>query len=142
MPQASDHVMRTVCGTWAYCAPEVINHQPYTSAVDNWTLGVLMYILVSGYHPFDPYGNAPEPVLLRAILDCKYDFCDPVWNEISPEARELISSLLRVRPEERLSLETVLQSPWIQGNASEREMHHLLPRLSSLQYIKQRQQQA
>jgi serine/threonine protein kinase len=39
------HFMRTVCGTWAYCAPEVISRKPYTQAVDAWTLGVLMFIL-------------------------------------------------------------------------------------------------
>jgi hypothetical protein len=138
MPHASDLLMKTVCGTWAYCAPEVIEARPYTSAVDNWTLGVLMYILVSGYHPFDPYGNAAEAVLLRSIVNCNYDFGDAVWRDISPDARELITGLLRIAPEERMSLDTVLASPWIQGNASERENPHLLPRLSSLQYIKHR----
>jgi hypothetical protein len=62
------------------CAPEVIKRKPYDSSVDNWTLGVLMYILLSGYHPFDVYGEMPEPELLQKIITCSYDFDDPVWS--------------------------------------------------------------
>ena len=53
--------MGTVCGTWAYCAPEVrqtiIGHRAhYTAAVDMWSLGVIMYVMMVAYHPFDPSG--------------------------------------------------------------------------------------
>lgn len=64
---SEDHTMETVCGTWAYAAPEVLSHKPYTQKVDNWTLGVLMFILLSGYHPFDEYGDMPEPLLIKVM---------------------------------------------------------------------------
>ena len=105
--------MRTVCGTWAYCAPEVISHKTYTSKVDNWTLGVLMFILLCGYHPFDCYGDLPEPELLDKIMKVEYEFEDPVWDTVSEQAKLLIKRLLRYKPDERLSLTEYLQSEWI-----------------------------
>ena len=113
-----DDVMRTVCGTWAYCAPEVISHKTYTSKVDNWTLGVLMFILLCGYHPFDCYGDLPEPELLDKIMKVEYEFEDPVWDTVSEQAKSLIRRLLRYKPDERLSLTDYLQSEWITGSAS------------------------
>ena len=113
-----DDVMRTVCGTWAYCAPEVISHKTYTSKVDNWTLGVLMYILLCGYHPFDCYGDLPEPELLDKIMKVEYEFEDPVWDTVSDQAKQLIRRLLRYKPEERMSLTEYLQSEWITGSAA------------------------
>ena len=108
-----DDVMRTVCGTWAYTAPEVIAHKSYTSKVDNWTLGVLMYILLCGYHPFDCYGDLPEPELLDKIMRVDFEFEDPVWDEVSADAKRLISALIVYQPEDRLSLTDFLQSDWI-----------------------------
>ncbi len=64
-------VMRTVCGTWAYCAPEVIARKPYTQAVDNWTLGVLMFIL---------YASPPFAASLRCSLPPAPSVCTyMVW---------------------------------------------------------------
>jgi len=78
-------VMLTQCGTWAYCAPEVISNQPYTEKVDNWTLGVLMYVLLCGYHPFDPWGNLDDQDLLPRITAMQYDFNDRAWEPVSAE---------------------------------------------------------
>ena len=47
-------------GTWSYWAPEQLNQQPYDFAVDMWSLGVLLYILLVGFHPFDPNGDGTE----------------------------------------------------------------------------------
>lgn len=95
------------------CAPEVIQRKPYNNTVDNWTLGVLMYILLSGYHPFDVFGDCAEPELLQKIITCSYDFDDPVWETISQSAKDLIRNLLVLDPSKRLSLDAYLASPWI-----------------------------
>lgn len=110
-----EHTMRTVCGTWAYCAPEVIRRQPYTHVVDNWTLGVLMYILLAGYHPFDVYGELPEAQLLKRICLCEYDFDDDVWTNVSQDAKDIIRALLQVEPHKRMSLYEFQQTSWIRG---------------------------
>ena len=95
------------------CAPEVIQRRPYDNTVDCWTLGVLQYILLSGYHPFDVYGECPEPELLQKIITCQYDFDDPVWVNISQSAKDLIKGLLVLDPSKRISLDYYLNSPWL-----------------------------
>ena len=71
--------MRTVCGTWAYSAPEVrIFRRPYSHKVDLWSLGVITFVLLSGYHPFDPDGDVAEEQLQYNIRYAVYDFEDPV----------------------------------------------------------------
>lgn len=115
----NQEIMKTVCGTWAYCAPEVLKKSPYKQEVDCWTLGVLMYILLSGYHPFDVYGDLNEKDLMQKIQDCQYDFDDPVWTSVSQNAKDLIKALLQTDTEKRMTLEDYLKSPWITGeNAS------------------------
>lgn len=123
--------MRTVCGTWAYCAPEVISRKKYGPNVDNWTLGVLMFILLSGYHPFDMYGDLPEPRLLANIKSCVYDFEDDVWKTISEDAKNLIRQLLVVKPSERMSIDDFLKSNWINSEGSTETMNHVAKNLSS-----------
>ena len=55
---AADKVMATACGTPGYVAPEVLNNEPYTSKVDTWSLGVIIYILLCGFPPFYDENNA------------------------------------------------------------------------------------
>ena len=81
---AAVHTMRTVCGTWAYSAPEVrIFRRPYTEAVDLWSLGVVLFVLLVSFHPFDPQGDATQEVMQANIASCKYDFEDAAWAGIS-----------------------------------------------------------
>lgn len=128
---AQGQMMKTVCGTWAYCAPEVIQRKHYTSAVDNWTLGVLMFVLLCGYHPFDVYGELPEPQLLAKIVSCQYDFADEAWNEVSQSAKDVIQKLLKTNPSERMSLRAYLESPW-SSNAKKQSNQRLAARMSKI----------
>jgi serine/threonine protein kinase len=57
----------------------------------------------------------PEPQLLKKIKDCDYDFDDDVWDHVSPIAKNLIRGLIQLDPDKRISLDTYLASPWIQG---------------------------
>lgn len=107
-------LMTTVCGTWAYSAPEVrILRAPYTHKVDLWSLGVIVFVLCSGYHPFDPEGCASEEELQDAIKHGRFDFDDPVWDRISVDAKDLICRLLVVNPAERLDTGGLLRHSWI-----------------------------
>lgn len=108
----NQEIMKTVCGTWAYCAPEVLEKNDYQKCVDCWTLGVLMYILLSGYHPFDVYGDLNERDLMQKIKQCEYDFDDPVWQDVSENAKDLIRRLLQTDVHTRLTLEDFMEDPW------------------------------
>jgi len=126
-----DKVMRTVCGTWAYCAPEVIKRESYNYLVDNWTLGILMFVILAGYHPFDMYGDAPEAMLMKKIEAVQYDFDDDAWDDVSSHAKKIIQNLLQKDPSKRMSTQEFLKTDWANGRckmntkANERALQNL-----------------
>eukprot|EP01024_Parvocaulis_polyphysoides_P047334 TRINITY_DN4487_c2_g1_i2.p1 TRINITY_DN4487_c2_g1~~TRINITY_DN4487_c2_g1_i2.p1 ORF type:complete len:360 (-),score=82.51 TRINITY_DN4487_c2_g1_i2:358-1437(-) len=109
-----DTVLSTVCGSPQYVAPEVLGvaqgAEQYSSAVDMWSVGVILFILLSGYSPFDDENDA---VLFQKIREGDYDADDPIWDEVSEEAKDLVSKLLNVNADKRLSAEQALKHPWI-----------------------------
>lgn len=125
-------IMHTICGTWAYCAPEVISKQPYDFSVDTWALGVLMFVLLSGYHPFDVYGDTPEPELLRKIKSGRFDFNDPAWDDVSQQAKDLIKGLLVVEPRKRMRLDDYLASAWIMSEGNSQLRPQVVDRMKTM----------
>jgi len=112
----TDTAMQTVCGTWAYAAPEVRNDlNGYGPKVDVWSLGVILFVLLAAYHPFDPKGSASEEELWHNVEHCIYSFQGPSWRRISENAKDLISRMLVVDPSDRLSAAEVLSHPWLCG---------------------------
>ena len=115
----------TPCGSPLCSAPEVIQNlnvhetewKEYTPAVDLWSAGVALYVLLGGYYPFQPMENESAKVATEEVLDsiCKgaFSFEDPVWNVISQNAKDLICDLLNTEADERPSAEEALQHPWI-----------------------------
>ena len=71
-------------GTWSYWAPEQLNQQPYDFAVDMWSLGVLLYILLVGFHPFDPNGDGSEQEILANMKAGRISFEDEEWQKVRP----------------------------------------------------------
>lgn len=108
-----DTPMTTACGTPGYVAPEILKNEPYDSAVDMWSLGVILYILLCGFPPFYDENAAG---LYSQIKRGEYDFPDPYWTDISASAKDLVSKLLEVNPEKRLSCDQLMQHPWIGGD--------------------------
>lgn len=100
----STHQLKTSLGTPGYTAPEVMRNRPYTSAVDMWSLGVIVYILLCGYPPF-PSDNEMERV--RCVSTATFQFYPNEWNSISQEAKDFIKKLIVVNPADRLTAEKV-----------------------------------
>ncbi|KAK4534673.1 hypothetical protein CDCA_CDCA02G0698 [Cyanidium caldarium] len=106
---SDDALMRTCIGTPGYVAPEIVKHTAYTSKVDCWSAGVILFIMLSGKMPF--YGR-DDYEIMRRIVRCQYKFRDSEWAQISDEAKSLVRGLLQVDPEARLSADEALRHPW------------------------------
>lgn len=108
--------MSTRAGTPFFMAPEVLE-QNYSNACDMWSCGVILYVMLCGYPPFD--GDTEEEIFL-AIQNGTFDFNDEVWDHVSDEAKHLILNLLT--PEQnRLSIKEVIEHPWLANlNAGEK----------------------
>lgn len=110
-------LMKTLCGTPYYLAPEVFlsaNTDGYTSAVDCWSLGVLLFVCLAGYQPFHPdHGELP---VRDQIVQGHYRFVQSKWAKVSASARDLVKKLLVVEPEQRLTIEQALEHPWLQDD--------------------------
>ncbi|XP_064590339.1 calcium/calmodulin-dependent protein kinase type IV-like isoform X3 [Zonotrichia leucophrys gambelii] len=108
--------MKTVCGTPGYCAPEILHGCPYGPEVDMWSVGVITYILLCGFEPFfDPRG---DQYMYGRILTCDYEFVSPWWDEVSPNAKDLVRKLIVLDPQKRLTVQQALQHPWVTGKAA------------------------
>ena len=79
---------RSKPGTWAYWPPEAFGDgSSCGKPTDMWAIGVVLFILLSGYHPFDPSGKADDAALQSCILKGEPDWDDPAWAHDSPEAK-------------------------------------------------------
>ncbi|XP_072157166.1 uncharacterized protein Snrk isoform X1 [Bemisia tabaci] len=99
--------LETSCGSLAYSAPEILLGDSYDApAVDVWSLGVILYMLVCGQAPFQ---EANDSETLTMIMDCKYS----VPHHVSEECARLISRMLQREPEKRATLAEIAADPWL-----------------------------
>lgn len=111
----------TLCGTPAYVAPEVLNNdRNYSTKVDIWLAGVLLYVCLCGFPPFSE--ELGPPSMRDQILQGKYAFYSPYWDEISDSALDLISNLLIVDPLERFDIVQTCEHHWFTDETEVKEV--------------------
>ncbi|MCH0629779.1 protein kinase [Kocuria palustris] len=119
--KGSNHPMKTPCGTAGYTAPEVINvNQPrnsseadsYSKLVDVWSLGCFLYTILCGFPPFYDEDHAQ---LSQRILRGDFVFLTPWWDEISDEVKDLITQMLTIDPDRRITIDGIWQHSWMRG---------------------------
>ncbi|KAI0795053.1 hypothetical protein C8Q75DRAFT_748694 [Abortiporus biennis] len=99
-------LLETFCGTTGYAAPEMLLCKKYLGPeVDVWSLGVILYTLLTGTLPFD---DDDDSIMREKVIIGEYE--DPDW--LSDEARDLIKNILVVDPAKRLSIAQILAHPW------------------------------
>ena len=113
-PDGSKERLHKMDGSAEYSAPEVFNREEddedgYDERCDIWSCGVLLYLLLGGYPPFE--ADSPMRIIRKVGLG-KYKFHNKYWKEISLDAKILIATMMQVNPDNRCTLDEALASPW------------------------------
>ncbi|KAK5108404.1 hypothetical protein LTR62_008360 [Meristemomyces frigidus] len=99
--------LKTFCGSLYFAAPELLQAKQYTGPeVDVWSFGIVLYVLVCGKVPFD---DQSMPQLHAKIKRGNVEY--PPW--LSPECRGLIARMLNTNPQERATLQEIINHPWM-----------------------------
>ncbi|KAB0362352.1 hypothetical protein FD754_006508, partial [Muntiacus muntjak] len=114
--------LKVLFGTPEFVAPEVINYEPIGYATDMWSIGVICYILVSGLSPF--MGDNDNETLAN-VTSATWDFDDEAFDEISDDAKDFISNLLKKDMKNRLNCTQCLQHPWLMKDTKNMEAKKL-----------------
>ncbi|KAM4866376.1 ribosomal protein S6 kinase alpha-2 isoform 1-T1 [Thomomys bottae] len=111
--RAENGLLMTPCYTANFVAPEVLKRQGYDAACDVWSLGILLYTMLAGFTPFaSGPDDTPEEILAR-VSSGKYALSGGNWDSISDAAKDVVSKMLHVDPQQRLTALQVLKHPWI-----------------------------
>ena len=98
-------------GTLSYVAPEVLREKPYDKSVDLWSIGIIAYLLLCGFLPFDDENSERE--IARQTIQDPVPYPSQVWSKLSKEAKHFVEALLKKNPEERMSITDILEHEWI-----------------------------
>ena len=98
-------------GTFSYVAPEVLQEKPYSFKVDLFAIGIISYLLLAGFLPFDDE-NSEKEIARQTVYD-PTPYPKKIWDKISSEAKMFVDNLLDKNPDKRMNLEEVLKHPWL-----------------------------
>ena len=98
-------------GTLSFVAPEVLQGKPYDKSVDLWSIGIITFLLLCGYLPFDDKHSERE--IARQTIQDPVPYEKKIWDKYSPEAKAFVDGLLQKKPEKRYTIKEVLEHPWI-----------------------------
>jgi len=106
------NMLDSACGTPVYMAPEVIQNHDYSQTCDIWSVGVIIYVLLSKEYPFMAES---EDKLFDMIKQGNLQYKNPVWKKISNSAKDLIGRLINVDPAYRMTASEITTHPWLLG---------------------------
>lgn len=112
----NEAAMKTAVGSLSYAAPEVLQRSPeYGCECDIWSLGVVAYVMLCGKPPF--WGSQKN--MISKMMAHQYPMTGEPWPSISDHGKEFLRGCLKANPQERLSIEAVLESPWLKSQPTE-----------------------
>uniref|UniRef100_A0A0R3RFI3 Ribosomal protein S6 kinase n=1 Tax=Elaeophora elaphi TaxID=1147741 RepID=A0A0R3RFI3_9BILA len=111
--RAENGLLMTPCYTAQFVAPEILKKQGYDMNCDVWSLGVLLFTMLSGETPFAASENDSPQKILKRVGEGKYSVNGQAWTNISEQAKDLVRRLLHADPFKRLSAKQILTHPWI-----------------------------
>ena len=135
---------KKVVGSAYYIAPEVLK-QNYNEKCDTWSVGVILYMFLTGRAPFD---GKTQDEIINSIKKKNYDENNPKLLQSSPEVRDLISNLLNKKLESRFSAKEALNHEWFKkfngrklfGNFSQEEIEPFINNLFNYSFNSKIQQ--
>ena len=99
-------------GTLTFVAPEVLIRTPYNKEIDIWSLGVTLYLMLSGTLPFDDENDNEEKIAKLAVYS-EVKFPKNIWEKRSNEVIDLIKRCLIKEPKFRIKIDDILNHEWI-----------------------------
>lgn len=102
-----------ILGTPDYVAPEVLQYEPLSLRTDIWSIGVLTYVLLTGYSPFG--GDNKQETSLN-ITKCLLTFPEELFEDVSEDAIDFIKCALRIKPKERPTVDECLEHRWLKDD--------------------------
>jgi calcium-dependent protein kinase len=119
----SSKPMQASCGSIAYVSPDVLHGRGYSNKCDLWSLGVIVFMLLSGYPPFHGSDDEMKKNILAAKVDWKHT---RRWAKVSNTAIDFVKALLAGDPKKRLDAQAALNHPWL-VSASPNSIKPVLP---------------
>ncbi|KAE8586211.1 hypothetical protein XENTR_v10021594 [Xenopus tropicalis] len=113
--------LKTPCFTLHYAAPELLNENGYDESCDLWSLGVILYTMLSGQVPFQCHGKTLQCTsaedIMKKIKQGDFSCEGEAWTNVSQEAKDLIQGLLTVDPNKRIKMSTLRYNEWLQDGS-------------------------
>ncbi|EAS06769.2 Serine/Threonine kinase domain protein (macronuclear) [Tetrahymena thermophila SB210] len=117
VPKEQKARRHSIVGSETYMAPEVLSSKNYDKSCDVWSLGVIMYRLLSGELPFKQR---------QQILDGLLIFKSPIWSSVSRDAFDLLKKMVNVYPQYRITIDQALKHSWFQQRRSTVQISQLI----------------
>ena len=102
-------------GTLTFVSPEVLIRKPYNKEIDIWSIGVILYLMLSGDLPFDDPED-DEQKIAKSIVFKDVEFPQKKFGNKSKEVIDLIKRCLTKEPRDRIKIDEILKSDWIKAN--------------------------
>lgn len=118
--QLSDTCPRSLekVGTPSYTAPEVYRKLGASFPADVWSLGVVLYMLITGTNPFRRTGRETNQQLMQRIVEADIDRKSHIWRELTKLSRELVRSLIVIDEDQRLTCPAALRHAWVSSDSN------------------------
>uniref|UniRef100_A0A9J7Y4Z8 Ribosomal protein S6 kinase n=1 Tax=Cyprinus carpio carpio TaxID=630221 RepID=A0A9J7Y4Z8_CYPCA len=116
-----NQLLKTPCFTLQYAAPEILKYDGYDESCDLWSLGVILYTMLSGQVPFQCHGKSlmhtSAEEIMRKIKQGDFSFEGEAWRNVSNQAKDLIQELLTVDPDKRIKMCGLRYNAWLQDDS-------------------------
>ena len=107
-------------GTLTFVSPEVLIRKPYNKEIDIWSIGVILYLMLSGDLPFDDEED-DEQKIAKSIVFNEVEFPQKKFGNKSKEVIDLIKRCLTKEPKDRIKVDEIIKSDWIKANVGAKD---------------------